>query len=336
MHDLMSKLPAIHEKGKLGISYLKRMWAMVRLEKENSNIKASLVNYNYATAVFDALGVGIEPAFRFLYSESTSFEKLEDWIMSHGEPSVMLIQLFNEALYKNQHARVQRYMGPKVLSDEMIQSWESNGYLIIKQAVPKSDCEATVSAIYDFIDASPQNPDSWYKQHPAKQGIMIQMFRSDHLVKNKTSPKIRDVYRQLWDRNDLFVSTDRVSFNPPEHAMYTFPGPNLHWDIPLVSPVPFGLQGLLYLADTAADQGAFTLVPGFHLKVNQWLQSLPDEVDPNQLDLHDLEPIPLAGEAGDFIVWQQALPHGSSPNTSTRPRLVQYINYRPLLSGAIE
>jgi ectoine hydroxylase-related dioxygenase (phytanoyl-CoA dioxygenase family) len=35
----------------------------------------------------------------------------------------------------------------------------------------------------------------------------------------------------------------------------------------------------------------------------------------------------LPPNAGDLIIWHHALPHGSSPNTSTVPRVVQYINY---------
>ena len=46
-----------------------------------------------------------------------------------------------------------------------------------------------------------------------------------------------------------------------------------------------------------------------------------------------LGPKPIAANAGDFILWHQALPHGSSPNTATRPRLVQYINYMPIDAG---
>ncbi|WP_220472639.1 phytanoyl-CoA dioxygenase family protein [Spirosoma foliorum] len=37
----------------------------------------------------------------------------------------------------------------------------------------------------------------------------------------------------------------------------------------------------------------------------------------------------IAANAGDFIIWHQALPHGSSPNRSREPRFVQYINYAP-------
>ena len=38
---------------------------------------------------------------------------------------------------------------------------------------------------------------------------------------------------------------------------------------------------------------------------------------------------PIAGDAGDLVLWHHALPHGSSPNRGTKPRVVQYITLRP-------
>ena len=136
-------------------------------------------------------------------------------------------------------------------------------------------------------------------------------------------------FEDLWRRKDIWVNTDRVGFNPPETELYKFRGPRLHWDISIKPPVPFATAGILYLADTAENQGAFTLVPGFHNRVEEWLGSLPPGANPRSQDLYALGPKPIAANAGDFIIWHQALPHGSSPNTSALPRFVQYINYEP-------
>ena len=48
------------------------------------------------------------------------------------------------------------------------------------------------------------------------------------------------------------------------------PGPvhkGLHWDVetaPRAWPVPFAVQGVVYLEETTAEQGALRVVPGFH------------------------------------------------------------------------
>ena len=160
---------------------------------------------------------------------------------------------------------------------------------------------------------------------------MIQLFQHSQLQQNRLSTKIRSAYQQLWGRTDLMVSMDRVSMNPPETNEYQFPGPNLHWDISIKQPIPLGLQGLLYLTDTAENQGAFTLVPGFHLRICDWLTELPKGANPREQDLLALGAKPIAANAGDFIIWHHALPHGSAPNTANYPRIVQYINYQPLI-----
>jgi len=127
----------------------------------------------------------------------------------------------------------------------------------------------------------------------------------------------------------MWLNPDRVGFNPPEIANWKFPGPGLHWDVSLQLPIPFGLQGILYLNDIASNQGAFTLVPGFHNKIESWLKNLPANANPRNENIHSLGTKPIAANAGDFIIWHQALPHGSSPNTTLQPRFVQYINYAP-------
>ena len=131
------------------------------------------------------------------------------------------------------------------------------------------------------------------------------------------------------DDADLWTTTDRMGFNPPERRDRPYAGDPLHWDVSLVTPIPFATQAILYLTDTTADQGALTLVPGFHHRIEAWLADLPPGADPRQQDLTG-EARPVAASAGDLIIWRQDLPHGASPNGSARPRLVQYVNmYSP-------
>ncbi len=106
----------------------------------------------------------------------------------------------------------------------------------------------------------------------------------------------------------------------------------MHWDLPLTLPVPFGTQGMIYLTDTTAEQGAFCCVPGFHLQISDWLRQQPSQ-DPTQLQMQRWSDWPvqaIAAKAGDLIIWHHALPHGASANKADLPRMVQYINCYPL------
>ena len=49
----------------------------------------------------------------------------------------------------------------------------------------------------------------------------------------------------------------------------------LHWDTNLKLPIPYKLQGLLYLTDVKQDSGAFHCVAGFHHKIENWIKNLP-------------------------------------------------------------
>ena len=101
-------------------------------------------------------------------------------------------------------------------------------------------------------------------------------------------------------------------------------------------PLPFSVQGVLYLTDTPAENGAFSCIPGFHKKIDGWLQSLPPDVHPQQVNLLSLGPSlggrgpeRVGGEAGDLVIWSTTLPHYSAINIGDAPRVAQYITYGP-------
>ena len=125
------------------------------------------------------------------------------------------------------------------------------------------------------------------------------------------------------------MNVDVCGVNPPERPGYQFRGSPLHWDMTLAPPVRFGTQAILYLTDTAADQGAFSCVPGFHRRLESWLREQPAGADPRAQAVKELRAVPIAGEAGDLIIWHHALPHGATPNRAALPRVVQYLNMFP-------
>jgi ectoine hydroxylase-related dioxygenase (phytanoyl-CoA dioxygenase family) len=97
----------------------------------------------------------------------------------------------------------------------------------------------------------------------------------------------------------------------------------------LEMPVRLKVQGVLYLSDTPAEQGAFTCVPGFHRKLEAWLDALPPGAEPRKLVRELPGALPIGGQAGDLVIWHSALPHGSRPNSAQMPRMAQYITMSP-------
>ncbi len=217
-----------------------------------------------------------------------------------------------------------------VLSAEDRRFWEENGYLVVRSAASPENCRAAEQAVWAFLEMEPDDPETWYPD-PPRRGIMVEIYQHQALWDNRQYPRVHGAFSEIWGTERLWVSFDRASLNPPERPGYAFTGPYLHWDMDLGDPTRFRVQGVLYLADTAANQGAFTCIPGFHRKLADWLEGLPEGVDPRQRVREEFgqEAAPISGKAGDLVIWHSALPHGSSPNRAKRPRIAQYITMSP-------
>jgi hypothetical protein len=212
-----------------------------------------------------------------------------------------------------------------VLGEAELRAWDEDGYVIVPAVITPDEVGTLADVVWASVGADPGDPATW---RLTDHGIMVQLFQHPALTPARTSPRLLKAFAQIWGTADLWTSLDRVSFNPPVRPGVEFPGPRLHWDISLVPPVAFQVQGMIYLTDTSAEQGAFEAVPGFHKRIDAWLESLGDGVDPRRVDL-SAEARRIAANAGDLIIWHSALPHGASPNTGDYPRLAQYVTRYP-------
>jgi hypothetical protein len=314
------------EKGRLGVRHLKRLWSrkILRIEPEEPG------DWVADNTLLCGLRVGLRETFDQLFRERPSFDDFETWILEKngGSLDAARVERLNTGLSEAGIAgEPADANAPPALSAADLAFWDEYGYVVLHDAVKPENCQAAVEAICDFLHVDLNRPDTWYGG-PQGHSIWIPLLHHPALWANRDAPRIHRAFAQLWKRDDLWSSVDQAGFNPPERPDWKFPGPHLHWDVSLAPPVPFGVQGILYLADTAADQGAFTCVPGFHRKIGSWLEALPEGADPRKQDLSAI-PVDVSGRAGDLVIWHQALPHGSSPNRAGVPRIVQYILQRP-------
>lgn len=324
------------ETGSLGIAHLKDLWW--RALQARRGVPQDGAAFHLDRVVMSALGIGLEQTTQYLLQTAPTFDEFERWVVAQaGPPDRQQVARFNAALQglppppaTQAMLEAVRALAP-VLSADDLAHWNDHGYVVVPQAVPPAQCRAAEAAVWEHVGARAGDAESWYK--PSDRGIMQQLFQHPALLDNRQAPRIHKAFAQLWETPDLWVSTDRVGFNVPERPGWPFPGPHLHWDVSLMQPIPFGTQGILYLTDTTAEQGAFTCVPGFHRVIDAWLNGLPAGSDPRSQDLEALGPMPIAGRAGDLIIWDQRLPHGSRPNRAAHPRIVQYINMYPMRVG---
>jgi hypothetical protein len=319
--------------GGLGVIHLQRLWAkMINLRRGAAPVPDSNNGATNDVVVYDGLGLLIEETLRYLVQSAPAFSQFEQWILEKNGGTIEpeRIDRINAITEGREYGPdTKRWlkeieeMSP-VLSTEDLAFFDQNGYVVVTNAVPLEQCRAAAQAIWEFIGKDPDDPDTW---HAGTTGIFVPLYHHPALWANRRSRRIHKAYAQLWGTPDLWPLVDRVSMNPPERDAWKFPGPRLHWDMALVPPVGFGVQGILYLSDTASHQGAFTCVPGFHRNLDAWLRSLPASADPREQDLTNLRTVPVAGSAGDLIIFHQGVPHGGSPNRATRPRIAQFLDY---------
>ena len=50
----------------------------------------------------------------------------------------------------------------RVLSEEDWAFWKHNGYIVIKNAVPKEQAKATADFLWEFDEKDPNDPETWY------------------------------------------------------------------------------------------------------------------------------------------------------------------------------
>ena len=278
------------------------------------------------------LGIGIEQSLIHLQRECPEFAEFTQWIRDlAGLPDPAQIARYHACLAGDAPpaATVRRLQQiddtPDVLDAAAMQHWQQHGYVVVPQAITAQQAEAAAARIWQHIEADPDQPESW--QNPQALGMWVPLYQAPELDIARQSTRVHKAFAQLWGTSDLWMLTDRTSFNPPLQPGQSFGVYQLHWDTSLAQPIPFGTQAILYLTDTTADQGALQLVPGFHRTIDAWLSEIGG-TDPRQIDL-SAQAVTIPAKAGDLIVWRHELPHGASPNRTDRPRLAQYLNMFP-------
>lgn len=307
-----------------GASYtlLYRLW-----ENTHSGSGKSLkAVYSPSRKVLSLLGLSMELVLVFLYSNRCSFDEFIAWLNEQTGKDISSNYL--EELVTLHEQKMNVPFQP-VLSSEQMQFWKKNGFLKISGAVSADECKQVEKAIWDFLAASIDDSESWYKSHSGIKGLMLTLAHHPALNALRNSERIKNVFRQLYGTNRIFPLVDKCSFNPPEKVGYKFRGSALHWDTSVKCPIPYVLQGMMYVNDVEVNGGAFSCVPGFHLEIENWISEFSPSTDIRAMALSQLMAELIPGKAADFIIWQQALPHAATPNKSKYPRLAQYFTYLP-------
>jgi hypothetical protein len=232
---------------------------------------------------------------------------------------------------------IQKTLPLRVLSKDDWAHWTTKGYVIVRQAVPAANVERLVDLLWRFDEKDPNDSSSWYapqrREHKMKElnnTGMLEIYNHQYLWDNRQEQRIYDVFVDIWDREDLWVTIDRANLNPPRKIKGN-PNGFIHWDVDTsIRPLPIGVQGVLSLKKQDGDVGGFQCVPYLFEHFEDWVKTQPEDRDPMHPDMTGLSVVNIDMEPGDLMIFNSLLAHGVRPNHSDkRVRMAQYISMHP-------
>ncbi|MFM9907868.1 MAG: phytanoyl-CoA dioxygenase family protein, partial [Chitinophagaceae bacterium] len=224
----------------------------------------------------------------------------------------------------------------RVLSEADWKGWINNGYVVIKNAVPKEQVKATANFLWEFEEKDPNNPDTWYTAPRAEMKMkeltntgMVEVYNNQHLWNNRQVKKVYDAFVDVWGTEKLWVTIDRANLNFPIRPGFEYKG-FIHWDYdPETKPV--NVQGVLALADqTDENMGGFQCLPELYRTYDDWKLTQPENRDRFKPDTTGFTFDKVKLEAGDLLIFNSLEPHGIRPNLSgNKVRIAQYLSMMP-------
>ena len=217
-----------------------------------------------------------------------------------------------------------------MLTKAMKTALADDGYVVVDGVVPRPLCEAVIEAVASFLAVNPGDASTWGVAHG--HGI-VPLHHHPALWEVRQHPAVHAIFAELYGSRALWSSVDRASFKPPagDEAIRVS---RLHWDAdPRQRKEAAGYQGLVYLTDTDADQGAFCCAPEIYRDLPDWLEAHRDGITDALAEATPRARC-VGGKAGSLLIWSRLMPHSSARNDGTRPRWVQYVTMSPAADEA--
>jgi hypothetical protein len=214
--------------------------------------------------------------------------------------------------------------------------WIHNGYVIIKNAVPKDQVAKTAEFLWEFEDKDPHDPDTWYTAPRAEMQMkeltntgMVEVYNHQRLWDNRQMPKVHAAFADIWGMDKLWCTIDRANLNFPLRPGFEYKG-FIHWDYDPETK-PQNVQGVLALADQMDENmGGFQCIPELFRTYDTWKLTQPSNRDHFKPDTTGFQPEKIKMEAGDLLIFNSSQPHGIRPNLSKdKVRIAQYISMMP-------
>jgi hypothetical protein len=257
-------------------------------------------------------------------------------------------------LAQTQLRNIRKALPLRVLSESDYESWQTSGYVIVKEAIPAAAAKRLLDFLWDFQGLDPGRPDTWYAEREFRSDLdrelfiygFVEAYHHQFLWDSRQTTRVYDAFVDVWDCEELWVSLDRLNLNPPniKNRDRALIAPTergfdiqLHWDIDTtLSVLPQRVQGIIALTDTEPECGGFQCAPGLFREFDRWKLTQPADRDPvrPRIDRSEFPVVQPELKAGDLLMWNGSLAHGVAANTSEDGvRAVQYLAMMPALES---
>jgi hypothetical protein len=195
----------------------------------------------------------------------------------------------NPSTAKSSHAGLNKRANNeqlKVLSEDDWKFWIDNGYVIIKNAVPKAQVEKLANYLWQYEGKDAADIETWYKKPNAQMQMselnntgMVEIYNHQLMWDNRQYPKVHAAFADIWGTEKLWVTIDRANLNFPLRPGFEYKG-FIHWDYDPETK-PQNVQGVLALADqTDENMGGFQCIPELYRTYDAWKLSQPEDSKP--------------------------------------------------------
>ncbi len=99
----------------------------------------------------------------------------------------------------------------RVLSEADWQFWLENGYVIVKNAVPREQALATANFLWEFEEKDPNDQSTWYAPPRAEMQMkeltntgMVEVYNNQHLWNNRQVQRVYDAFCDIWGTEKLW------------------------------------------------------------------------------------------------------------------------------------
>ncbi|SKB51488.1 phytanoyl-CoA dioxygenase family protein [Dyadobacter psychrophilus] len=223
-----------------------------------------------------------------------------------------------------------------LMTEEDWDFWITNGYIVIKDAVPKDQVKKLADFLWEFEEKDPNNPETWYAPPRAEMKMkeltntgMVEVYNHQYLWDNRQFPKVHQAFTDIWGTEKLWVTIDRANLNLPLRPGFDYKG-FIHWDYDPETK-PQNVQGVLALADQDDENmGGFQCIPELFRTYDTWKLTQPEDRNHFQPDTTGFDLVKVKMNAGDLLIFNSSQPHGIRANRSQdKVRLAQYISMMP-------